>query len=285
MAGGKGGDGDIPPEMATAAAKLEDDWDSLHNKEKAQSIVDICTTGKSRADLPQDEKKARIAVGKILMSNMDASALEMLELVIKEFGVSSAKEEAKAKQKSAMAGSCRVAANAGIVQAFQELGDYYFKEGNANAGLTVSIRVACVVEGIGPVCCLGFSYLIPFVCSTKKQLPPSLGWTTRLQQTMPRALERARPNLLALAKAQQTRCTSFAPLVRIRRPHVNSLSSIFYGESDAPFFFPLSMKVPSKSSKRNVHFILRDIGSCFRMIPIAIFHDRCLESQIFELFP
>jgi len=144
VAGGKGGDGDIPPEMATAAAKLEDDWDSLHNKEKAQSIVDICTTGKARADLPQDEKKARIAVGKILMSNMDASALEMLELVIKEFGVSSAKEEAKAKQKSAMAGSCRVAANAGIVQAFQELGDYYFKEGNANAGLTYKKAITAI---------------------------------------------------------------------------------------------------------------------------------------------
>lgn len=144
VAGGKGGDGNVPPEMATAAGKIEDDWDSLRGKEKAQSIVDICTTGKTKADLPQDEKKARIAVGKLIMSNQDATALETLELVIKEFGVSSDKEEAKAKQKSAMASSCKVSANAGIVQAFQELGDYYFKDGNANAGLTYKKAITAI---------------------------------------------------------------------------------------------------------------------------------------------
>jgi hypothetical protein len=62
---------------------------------------------------------------------------------MKEFGIATVKEEAKARQKSAMENACVVPANAGIVQAFQELGDYYFKEGNSNAGLTVS-RGDCV---------------------------------------------------------------------------------------------------------------------------------------------
>ena len=127
--------------MTAAAEKLEEDWEDMASKEKAQAMVDLCTSGKSQADLPQDEKKARIAVGKLIMSNQEATATEVLELVVKEFGIASAKEEAKAKQKSAMATSCTVAANAGIIQALQELGDYYFKDGNANAGITVSFGI------------------------------------------------------------------------------------------------------------------------------------------------
>ncbi len=74
----------------------------------------------------------------MILSNPSASAVELVELVMKEFGVATVKEEAKARQKSAMENACVVRANAGIVQAFQELGDYYFKEGNSNAGSTVS---------------------------------------------------------------------------------------------------------------------------------------------------
>eukprot|EP00578_Thalassiosira_sp_NH16_P006940 CAMPEP_0181116970 /NCGR_PEP_ID=MMETSP1071-20121207/22240_1 /TAXON_ID=35127 /ORGANISM="Thalassiosira sp., Strain NH16" /LENGTH=484 /DNA_ID=CAMNT_0023201261 /DNA_START=132 /DNA_END=1586 /DNA_ORIENTATION=- len=147
VAGRKGGDGNIPPAMATAAKKLEENWESLCRKEKAQSIVNICTmTCKTRVDLPQDEKKASIAVGKFLMSNMDATALEMLGLVIKEFGLSSAKEKAWAKQKSAMAGSCEVSANAGIVQAFHELSKYYFKDGNSGAGFAYTKAISPITR-------------------------------------------------------------------------------------------------------------------------------------------
>lgn len=130
--GGSGADG-VPAELVTAAEELDDSWDDSNNKEKAQSIVDICT---GKIDLPQDEKKARIAVGKILMSNQDSTPLLLVELVLKQFGIASAKEEAKAQQKTAMESSCSCAENAGIIQAFKELGDYYFKDGNTNAGLT-----------------------------------------------------------------------------------------------------------------------------------------------------
>ena len=137
-----GGVSDVPPELVKAAAKLESSWDTSDRKHAAQTIVDLCTSGKTKVDLPQDEKKARMAIGKLILANMDVTCAEILELVVKEFGVASVKEEAKAKQKSAFAGSCNVAANAGIVQAFQELGDLYFKDGNSNAGLTVSV-VSC----------------------------------------------------------------------------------------------------------------------------------------------
>lgn len=142
--GGSGGDG-VPPELVEAANEL-DSWETTPMKEKAQQLVDIGTSHKTKIDFPQDEKKARIAVGKMILSNPDASAVEMLELVIKEFGMASFKMEAKAKQKSAMAHSCVVPANAGIVQAFQELGDYYFKDGNANAGGTYKKAITAITS-------------------------------------------------------------------------------------------------------------------------------------------
>ncbi len=143
VAEGKGGissddGGGVPSELVEAAKELDDQWDDSDNKTKAQLIVDIGSNGTIKLDLPQDDKKARIAVGKMILSNPDASAVQLLALVMKEFGIAAVKEEAKARQKSAMENSCVVSANAGIVQAFQELGEYYFKEGNSNAGSTVS---------------------------------------------------------------------------------------------------------------------------------------------------
>lgn len=133
----EGGGGGVPPELAAAAEKLGDGWDTSDRKLAAQQMVDLCTSGKTTVELPQDGKKARMAVGKLMLSNPDAGCAEILEMVVKEFGVATAKQEAKEKQKSALAGSCKSAANAGIVQALQELGDLYFKDGNTNAGLTV----------------------------------------------------------------------------------------------------------------------------------------------------
>jgi len=140
LAEGGSSDGVLPPALAAAAKKLDDDdeWDTSNRKWAAQTMVDLCTSGPTHVDLPQDEKKARMAIGKLILSNPNSTAGEILELVVKEFGIAAAKEEAKSKQKSALANSCGNAANAGIVQALQELGDLYFKDGNSNAGLTVS---------------------------------------------------------------------------------------------------------------------------------------------------
>lgn len=143
LAEGKGGGG-VPPAMAAAAEALEEKWDASDRKRAAQQMVELCTSGKTRVDLPQDEKKARMAVGKIVLANPEATCAEVLALVVKEFGVATAKEDAKERQKSALASSCNVAENAGIVQALQELGDLYFKDGNSNAGLTYKKAIASI---------------------------------------------------------------------------------------------------------------------------------------------
>ena len=69
----------------------------------------------------------------------------------KQYGVAAAKSEAKAAQQSAIAGSCACPANAPIVAVMQELSDLYFKEGNANAGASVSF----VRSGLLGIACVG----------------------------------------------------------------------------------------------------------------------------------
>lgn len=144
--GGGGGGGDLPQELIDAAEDL--DWPIDNAKEAAQAMLELCTSGSTTVDLPQDEKRARIAIGKLIIglraSNPDATAVETLEAIAKEFGMAAAKEEAKGKQKSALAGSCACPANAAVVQAFQELGDLYFKDGNANAGMSYKKAVSAL---------------------------------------------------------------------------------------------------------------------------------------------
>lgn len=144
------GSGEVPPDLLEAAENLDceemGDFMELDNRAKAQALVDLCTKGATKIDLPQDEKKARQAVGKILMNNLEKNAVELLKDVMEQFGMVGMKEDAKAKQKSAIGSSCTCAANAGIVQAFQELKDYYFKDGNSNAGGTYQKAITALLS-------------------------------------------------------------------------------------------------------------------------------------------
>ena len=179
MASGKGDSAATPPELLKAAEdKDKDDWDDLNLREKANFILEI---GMTALDIPQDEKKARQDVGKLLMNHMELSAVDFLKEVVSEFGIASVKAEAAAKKKSAMGANLACAANAGIVQAFQELKDYYFKEGNSNAGGTVSQTLCfccqCVEDiPIATLYSTNFlfvTYLIRYrIDSTKRQSLP-----------------------------------------------------------------------------------------------------------------
>jgi poly [ADP-ribose] polymerase len=136
----------VPPDLLSAVQEFDTDgrWDDADIKTKAQLLVDIGTATTTKLDYPQDEKKAMMSVGKMILQNQDTTAVEMIKLLMLEFGIATVKEEAKARQKSAMANSCVVPANAGIIQVFQELGDYYFKEGNTNAGLTYKKAITAI---------------------------------------------------------------------------------------------------------------------------------------------
>lgn len=129
---------DIPAEVVEAAKKLE--WPDTSTNEGKKAAADLMVKLCSDAiDIPDDEKKAKMGVGKIILSNPDAtSATEILELIVKEYGVKELKQAASANQKGALESSCACPANAAIAQVFKELSEIYFKEGNSNAGASVS---------------------------------------------------------------------------------------------------------------------------------------------------
>eukprot|EP00804_Cyclotella_cryptica_P023395 CCRYP_000521-RA/>CCRYP_000521-RA protein AED:0.40 eAED:0.40 QI:206/1/1/1/0.87/0.77/9/1077/473 len=145
-AGGGGGKaGDIPSGLLEAAKNL--DWPDTSSiagkKEAAKLMVEICRTA---IDIPDDDKKATMGIGKIIVNNPDASANEILEQIVKEYGIKEVKKAASATQKDAMATSCVCAANAPIVQVFKELGELYFKEGNSNAGAAYTKAVNAIMS-------------------------------------------------------------------------------------------------------------------------------------------
>lgn len=136
--------GGPPSELLEAAEKL--DWVDTSNpsqrKKACELMYDMCTSGSVKIDFPEDEKKAKQKIfGLFATHSKPMSATDVLKDVIKEFGIAAAKAEAKAKQKEALATGCNCAANAPLLQAFQELSELYFKGGNSNAGISVSMNL------------------------------------------------------------------------------------------------------------------------------------------------
>ena len=132
-----------PSELLEAAEKLLD-WpdtsDPSQRKKACEIMYEVCTSGSVKIDLPEDQKKAKQKIFGLFSTASGAlSATDVLESVVKEFGIATAKAEAKAKQKEALAAGCECAANAAVLQAFQELSELYFKAGNSNAGISVSM--------------------------------------------------------------------------------------------------------------------------------------------------
>ena len=138
--GGAAKSADIPIELIEAIKKLEwPDTSSMEGKKAAAELmVDLCT---DTIDIPEDTKKAKMGIGKIIVNNPDASATEILELIVKDYGIKNLKEAASANQRDALEATCACPANAPIVQVFKELGELYFKEGNSNAGASVSTSI------------------------------------------------------------------------------------------------------------------------------------------------
>lgn len=133
--------GNVPAEIRSAVkdAKWPDTSTIEGKKDAANLMVKLCSDS---IDIPDDEKKARQGIGKIIVNNPDATATDILELVVKEYGIKELKAAASANQMGALESSCACPSNAPIVQVFQELKDIYFKEGNTNAGSTVRLALS-----------------------------------------------------------------------------------------------------------------------------------------------
>lgn len=118
------------------------EW-SLASKKGLQAASEaICRILKNyttkHVDLPQDDKRAKMEVGKIILENKDKTSGEIMEAVIKKFGFAEVKAEIEKKRGEVVEHACKNVKNAPLVMAFHELSQLYYKEGNRNAGLTYS---------------------------------------------------------------------------------------------------------------------------------------------------
>ena len=127
---------DAKSALIKAVKKLKWDLSSPSGiKKAATDLLETCTSD-DIIDLPADKKKAKMGIGKLIVANKSMVAVEILDLVIDQYGFKKVKKEA-AKVKSETIGSvCKNQSNVGALEAMLELSGLYMKEGNFNASNT-----------------------------------------------------------------------------------------------------------------------------------------------------
>lgn len=136
--------------LLAKAGELE--WDLPGDAGKAQikkatkALVEICSADNvTKLGIP--EGKETMEIGKIVVSNKGKSATEVMQVVVDRFGFADDKAAAAKKRSKAVASVCANPANAGLMEAFLELSNLYFKEKNSNAGATYR-KVANAIKDI-----------------------------------------------------------------------------------------------------------------------------------------
>lgn len=146
---GKEGSSATDPDVAKlvkAANKLV--W-SLNNraevKESTGAMVDLLLKHDGKTvDIPQKREEAIKKIGPLIVANREKSASEVIPVIVNTFGFLEDKKEKAAKKEAAIENVVGHPKNAGLLAAFQELAELYFKEGNANAGATYTKAVNAI---------------------------------------------------------------------------------------------------------------------------------------------
>jgi len=133
-------------DLQSKASAIE--WDLSKGagiKAAAKDLLRLCTADdKHKLDIT-DEAKAKMEIGKILLSNREKNASEIVELLVEKFGFLAKNREAKEEREDNLSSTCKVPANGPLVLQFLELGQFYFKEGNKNAGGTYK-KVSNIIQ-------------------------------------------------------------------------------------------------------------------------------------------
>ena len=101
-------------------------WDLASQEGMKKAALEILEVIKGKLDLPEDRDNKR-AVGQLVMSHSDATPADLMEAVIKKFGFKEVKEGIEEQRKQTAAHTCANPDNAGLVMAFKELSDLYYK--------------------------------------------------------------------------------------------------------------------------------------------------------------
>lgn len=131
------------PEVEAAKTIIHDaleglEWDMNTPEGIKKAAIDIMNeiTKSSLIDLPDDKRKARMCIGKLILANKDKSSTEILEMIISQFGFKKTNQEATQRKMEALESVCGDPSNNNAMQTMLEISNLYFKEGNTNVGLT-----------------------------------------------------------------------------------------------------------------------------------------------------
>jgi ssDNA-binding Zn-finger/Zn-ribbon topoisomerase 1 len=131
------------PSTKNASKSLVDkakalDWDLSSSDGLQKATSDLCgiVTEDGSLDVPEGEKKLRMAIGSTIVANRDMSAKDVMQAIIDKFGFAESKKAAAANKQAAMETVCKCPENATLMSLFHEMADLYFKDGNTFAGVS-----------------------------------------------------------------------------------------------------------------------------------------------------
>jgi hypothetical protein len=129
-------------ELLNEATELK--W-TLDNNQAISAAADkVAKLVQGKVALP--DKVAKKEIGQILLPNKDKSPQEIVQLVIDKFGFAEDRIVKNETKEAAMKNACNNPKNGAILSVFQELAQYYFKDGNGNAGASYTkVRIILVL--------------------------------------------------------------------------------------------------------------------------------------------
>ena len=98
-----------------------------------------------RLDIPTILDEALQKVGPVIATNKDKSVIEIIDVLIQQFGWYSDKIQKQQMKQNTISQIVHHPANTSLVLALQELSELYFKTGNANAGISYK-KVATAIQ-------------------------------------------------------------------------------------------------------------------------------------------
>jgi hypothetical protein len=137
QARGEGGaeDSDLKTSLLEAAESL--DWKLINKAGIQKATAELTELVMGKLDLPEDPKKAKMALGSLIVGNKEKTPKEIVEIVLTKYGVAEEKEKKAAAKEAALESMCECPNNAPILMAFQELAQLYFK-GKWNLGGSIT---------------------------------------------------------------------------------------------------------------------------------------------------
>lgn len=137
----------LPGDLVQAVNNIEWDLSSKQNiKKVTTAMVELCASETSPIDFPSALAKGKMEVGKMILEHKNESASVVLNLIVAKYGLKEKNAKNAKRRTEQVEAAMTVGANAGIVEAFNELAELYFAEKNSNAAISYKKVIEAIKE-------------------------------------------------------------------------------------------------------------------------------------------